>query len=111
MRMRHTFLYVRNCADFLQSATLVDHRLIVRSSTRIVRQDRASSLKASQCPLSDDEWQAILEDIFEQRHHSGIQATATVETGKSITITIRKEIQGFTVSLGIAMPDYIQGNG
>lgn len=51
------------------------------------------------CPASEDEWQSILEALFQQEPVPDIQATATVQSDKNISITIRKEIQGITVSL------------
>ncbi|KAF4957364.1 hypothetical protein FSARC_11316 [Fusarium sarcochroum] len=58
------------------------------------------SLRVKNCPASESEWQRILEDLFQQEPLPDIQATATIQSGKSISITIRKEIQGITQRLG-----------
>ncbi|KAF4999755.1 hypothetical protein FDECE_11410 [Fusarium decemcellulare] len=58
------------------------------------------SLRVKNCPASEAEWQQILEDLFHQEPLPDIQATATVQSEKSISITIRKEIQGITQRLG-----------
>ncbi|KAF9768630.1 hypothetical protein IL306_014022 [Fusarium sp. DS 682] len=52
------------------------------------------------CPAPESEWQQILEDLFQQEPLPDIQATATVQSEKSISITIRKGIQGITQRLG-----------
>ncbi|KAI5466925.1 hypothetical protein BGZ63DRAFT_11970 [Mariannaea sp. PMI_226] len=65
-----------------------------------LKHDRVSSLRVKNCPASESEWQAILEAVFKQSPLSHIQATATVQSGSSISITIRKEIQGITQRLG-----------
>jgi hypothetical protein len=62
-----------------------------------VKHDRVVSLRVKNCPASESEWQQILEDLFQQEPLPDIQATATVQSQKSISITIRKEIQGITV--------------
>lgn len=65
----------------------------------LVKHDRVVSLRVKNCPASEDEWQSILEALFQQEPVPDIQATATVQSDKNISITIRKEIQGITVSL------------
>ncbi|KAJ4254885.1 hypothetical protein NW762_009683 [Fusarium torreyae] len=65
-----------------------------------VKHDRVVSLRVKNCPASESEWQRILEDLFQQEPLPDIQATATVQSGKSISITIRKDIQGITQRLG-----------
>ncbi|KAF5670329.1 mitotic apparatus p62 [Fusarium heterosporum] len=65
-----------------------------------LKHDRVVSLRVKNCPASESEWQQILEDLFQQKPLPDIQATATVQTQKTISITIRKEIQGITQRLG-----------
>lgn len=65
-----------------------------------LKQDRVSSLRVKNCPASESEWQAILESLFKQEPLPDIQATATVQSEASISITIRKETQGITQRLG-----------
>ncbi|KAM0553864.1 hypothetical protein ACHAPJ_007210 [Fusarium lateritium] len=66
----------------------------------LVKHDRVVSLRVKNCPASESEWQRILEDLFQQEPLPDIQATATIQSGKSISITIRKDIQGITQRLG-----------
>ncbi|KAM0343716.1 hypothetical protein ACHAPU_008307 [Fusarium lateritium] len=65
-----------------------------------LKHDRVVPLRVKNCPASESEWQQILEDLFQQKPLPGIQATATVQTQNTISITIRKEIQGITQRLG-----------
>ncbi|KAM0505838.1 hypothetical protein ACHAP8_002070 [Fusarium lateritium] len=58
------------------------------------------SLRVNNCPASESEWQKILERLFQQEPLPDIQATATVQSEKSISITLRKEVQGITQRLG-----------
>jgi hypothetical protein len=62
-----------------------------------VRHDRTASLCVKNCPVSEDEWQAILQSIFEQAPQPDIQASATVQSASSMSLTIRKKVQGITV--------------
>lgn len=62
-----------------------------------MKQDRLSSLRVKNCPASESEWQAILEALLNQEPLADIKATATVQSESSISITVRKEIQGITV--------------
>lgn len=64
-----------------------------------MKHDRVMSLRVSNCPASESEWQQTLESLFQQKPLPDIQATATVQSEKSISITLRKEIQGITVRL------------
>ncbi|KAF4441914.1 hypothetical protein F53441_11874 [Fusarium austroafricanum] len=64
------------------------------------------SLRVKNCPASESEWQQILEDLFQQNPLPDIQATATIQSEKSISITIRKEIQGITQRLGAITLDH-----
>ncbi|RBR06418.1 hypothetical protein FVER53590_04910 [Fusarium verticillioides] len=65
-----------------------------------LKHDRVVSLRVKNCPASDSEWQRILEELFQQEPLLDIQATATVQSEKSISIIIRKDIQGITQRLG-----------
>ncbi|KAG6033478.1 hypothetical protein E4U41_006902 [Claviceps citrina] len=51
-------------------------------------------------PYACSQWQNILISIFRQELLYGIQATATVQPEFSISLTIRKEVQGITQRLG-----------
>jgi hypothetical protein len=62
-----------------------------------VKHDKVSSLRVKNSPASDDEWQSILGSVLSQEPLPDIQASATVESESSISITIRKQIQGITV--------------
>ncbi|KAL3960140.1 hypothetical protein ACCO45_005257 [Purpureocillium lilacinum] len=65
-----------------------------------LKHDRVSSLRVKNCPVSEKEWEQILESIFEQELVEDIQATATVSTDSSISVTVRKQVQGITQRLG-----------
>ncbi|GAO14268.1 uncharacterized protein UV8b_08133 [Ustilaginoidea virens] len=65
-----------------------------------LRHDRVASLRTKNCPVSETEWQNILRLIFEQQPQPDIQATATIQTESSLSITVRKQVQGITQRLG-----------
>ncbi|KJK80962.1 hypothetical protein H634G_03495 [Metarhizium anisopliae BRIP 53293] len=65
-----------------------------------LRHDRVASLRVKNCPVSEAEWQTILQSIFEQQPLPDIQASATVQSGSSVSLTIRKQVQGITQRLG-----------
>ncbi|KAI1020830.1 hypothetical protein LB504_012012 [Fusarium proliferatum] len=71
-----------------------------------LKHDKVVSLRVKNCPASESEWQQILEDLFQQVPLPDIQATATVQSEKSISITIRKDIQGITQRLGSITLDH-----
>lgn len=71
-----------------------------------LKHDRVVSLRVKNCPASEDEWQSILEALFQQEPVPDIQATATVQSDKNISITVRKEIQGITQRLGAVTLNY-----
>ncbi|ESU12313.1 hypothetical protein FGSG_06241 [Fusarium graminearum PH-1] len=58
------------------------------------------SLRVNNCPASESEWREILKSLFQQEPLPDIQATATVQSEKSISITLRKEVQGITQRFG-----------
>ncbi|KAK5997116.1 hypothetical protein PT974_02468 [Cladobotryum mycophilum] len=60
----------------------------------------ASSLRVNNCPVSESEWETILESIFSQKPVPHIQATASIQGESSMSITVRKEVQGITQRLG-----------
>ena len=64
-----------------------------------VRHDRVGSLRVQNCPASEEEWQTILERLFAHEPQPEIQASASVQRDSSISIIVRKNIQGITVSL------------
>uniref|UniRef100_A0A8H7NLK1 Uncharacterized protein n=1 Tax=Bionectria ochroleuca TaxID=29856 RepID=A0A8H7NLK1_BIOOC len=65
-----------------------------------LRHDKVMSHRVKNCPVTESEWQTILERLFTQEPQPDIQVTATVETGTSITVTVRKSVQGITQRLG-----------
>ncbi|KAG8669826.1 hypothetical protein FPOAC1_009225 [Fusarium poae] len=65
-----------------------------------LKHDKVMSLRVNNCPASESEWQKTLESLFQQEPLPDIQATATVQSEKSISITLRKEVQGITQRLG-----------
>ncbi|KAM3540820.1 hypothetical protein ARSEF1564_006236 [Beauveria bassiana] len=65
-----------------------------------IKHDRVPALKVKNSHLSDTEWGSLLEDFFDQKPLKDINATATVQSEASITITIRKQVQGITQRLG-----------
>ncbi|KAG6125712.1 hypothetical protein E4U12_007056 [Claviceps purpurea] len=65
-----------------------------------LKHDRVSSLRVPNSPVSEKEWQNILISVFQQELLSDIQATATVRSESSISLTIRKQVQGITQRLG-----------
>lgn len=64
-----------------------------------VKHDRISALKVKNSQFTDAEWESTLESFFNQKPLNGIHATATVQNDVSISITIRKEVQGITVRI------------
>ncbi|KAG6017023.1 hypothetical protein E4U43_002468 [Claviceps pusilla] len=71
-----------------------------------LRHDRVSSLRVKNSPVSETEWHNILYSIFQQELLSDIQVTATVESESSISLTIRKQVQGITQRLGAILLQY-----
>ncbi|KAG6045268.1 hypothetical protein E4U39_002553 [Claviceps sp. Clav50 group G5] len=65
-----------------------------------LKHDRVSSLRVQNSAVSEKEWQDILISVFQQELLSDIQATATVRSESSISLTIRKQVQGITQRLG-----------
>lgn len=65
-----------------------------------IKHDRISALKVKNSPLTDAEWESTLESFFHQKPLHDINATATVQTEASISITVRKQVQGITQRLG-----------
>ncbi|UNI20044.1 hypothetical protein JDV02_006172 [Purpureocillium takamizusanense] len=65
-----------------------------------LKHDRVSSLRVKNCPVSEKEWEHILESIFNQEMPDDIQVTTTVSTESSIAVTVRKQVQGITQRLG-----------
>ncbi|KHO01961.1 DNA double-strand break repair and VJ recombination XRCC4 [Metarhizium album ARSEF 1941] len=52
-----------------------------------LRHDRVAPLRVGNCPVSETEWQAILQSILDQQPLPGIQASAAVQTGSSISLS------------------------
>ncbi|KAL7963610.1 hypothetical protein V8C34DRAFT_266071 [Trichoderma compactum] len=65
-----------------------------------LKHDRVASLQVPNCPVSESEWQAILQSLFSLQPVADIQATASIESETSLSITIRKRVQGITQRLG-----------
>ncbi|CAF3491687.1 unnamed protein product [Fusarium graminearum] len=65
-----------------------------------LKHDKVMSLRVNNCPASESEWREILKSLFQQEPLPDIQATATVQSEKSISITLRKEVQGITQRFG-----------
>ncbi|TFB04860.1 hypothetical protein CCMA1212_002966 [Trichoderma ghanense] len=68
--------------------------------TTTLKHDRVSSLRVTNCPVSESEWQTILQSLFELQPAGDIQATAIIESEISLSITVRKRVQGITQRLG-----------
>ncbi|UKZ59112.1 uncharacterized protein TrAtP1_000430 [Trichoderma atroviride] len=66
----------------------------------ILKHDRLASLQVSNCPVSESEWQSTLQSLFALQPAADIQATASVKTETSLSITVRKRVQGITQRLG-----------
>ncbi|PKK41311.1 hypothetical protein CI102_13684, partial [Trichoderma harzianum] len=65
-----------------------------------LKHDRVASLQVPNCPVSESEWQAILQSLFSLQPVADIQATARIESEVSLSITVRKRVQGITQRLG-----------
>ncbi|KAL6809029.1 hypothetical protein GGI42DRAFT_228880 [Trichoderma sp. SZMC 28013] len=65
-----------------------------------LKHDRIASLQVPNCPVSESEWQAILQSLFSLQPVADIQATASIESETSLSITVRKRVQGITQRLG-----------
>ncbi|KAH8178057.1 DNA double-strand break repair and v(D)J recombination protein XRCC4 domain-containing protein [Sarocladium implicatum] len=74
-----------------------------------LKHDRIASLRAKNCQVSEAEWEDILKSIFQLKLLPDIQATAVVEQDTSISITVRKIIQGTTHRLGAVTLNYTEG--
>jgi len=78
-----------------------------------LKHNQIFSLKAKNCPCNQEEWGLILSFILlgasvedgKTEVIEGVEAVASVEGGSSITINIRKRIQGITQRLGtVSLP-------
>ncbi|EHK24458.1 uncharacterized protein TRIVIDRAFT_30389 [Trichoderma virens Gv29-8] len=65
-----------------------------------LKHDRVASLQVPNCPVSESEWQAILQSLFALQPTADIQATVGIESETSLSITVRKRVQGITQRLG-----------
>lgn len=69
---------------------------------QVVKHNRISQLKAPNSPLSDEEWQdvvaTVLFDHASATADANIEAVALVESQESLSIHVRKHVQGITVS-------------
>ncbi|KAL7944399.1 hypothetical protein V8C42DRAFT_326686 [Trichoderma barbatum] len=65
-----------------------------------LKHDRVASFQVANCPVSESEWQGILQSLFALQPAADIQATASIKSESSLTITVRKRVQGITQRLG-----------
>ncbi|RDA83400.1 hypothetical protein CP532_4827 [Ophiocordyceps camponoti-leonardi (nom. inval.)] len=65
-----------------------------------LRHDRVASLRAKNCPVSEQEWEQILGAVLHREQIDDIQADASVKAGVSASLTIRKQVKGITQRLG-----------
>ena len=72
-----------------------------------MKRNKVPSLQAKNSPCSQDEWETILESILlgkaveasQKELLDGVEAVASIESQKSIDVTIRKRTEGITVSI------------
>ncbi|KAH0494323.1 hypothetical protein TgHK011_000947 [Trichoderma gracile] len=76
-----------------------------------LKHDRVSSLRVANCPVSESEWQTILQSLFELQPARDIQATTSIKSEASLSITIRKRVQGITQRLGSIDLKYNENEG
>lgn len=92
----------RNSPEYL---TISQSKLTVSFSI-IVKHNRSASLKTKNCPCSQNDWDNILSMLLlgkpvedeEIDVYKGLEIIADVEDQVSISLTIRKRIEGITVS-------------
>ncbi|RCI17154.1 hypothetical protein L249_2362 [Ophiocordyceps polyrhachis-furcata BCC 54312] len=65
-----------------------------------LRHGRVASLRAKNCPVSEQEWEQILGAVLHREQIDDIQADASVQAGVSASLTIRKQVKGITQRLG-----------
>ncbi|KAL6910410.1 hypothetical protein GGI43DRAFT_10466 [Trichoderma evansii] len=71
-----------------------------------LKHDRIASFQVPNCPVSESEWQSILQSLFALQPAADIQATASVRSETSLSITVRKRVQGITQRLGSIELEY-----
>ncbi|PTB67497.1 hypothetical protein BBK36DRAFT_1116066 [Trichoderma citrinoviride] len=76
-----------------------------------LKHDRVSSLRVANCPVSESEWQTILQSLLELQPTGDIQATASIKSEASLSITVRKRVQGITQRLGSIDLKYNENEG
>ncbi|OTA07232.1 Lif1p-like protein [Trichoderma parareesei] len=76
-----------------------------------LKHDRVSSLRVANCPVSESEWQTILQSLFDLQPAGDIQATASIKSEASLSITVRKRVQGITQRLGSIDLKYNENEG
>ncbi|KND94456.1 hypothetical protein TOPH_01107 [Tolypocladium ophioglossoides CBS 100239] len=76
-----------------------------------LKHDRVASLRVKNCPVSEKEWEHILDSLLQAEQVEDIQATATVQTASSISLTVRKQVQGITQRLGAIKLNCDQSEG
>ncbi|KAL7795266.1 hypothetical protein V8C37DRAFT_375001 [Trichoderma ceciliae] len=76
-----------------------------------LKHDRVASLRVTNCPVSESEWQTILQSLFELQPAADIQATASIKNETSLSITVRKRVQGITQRLGSIELKYDEDEG
>ncbi|ODA81627.1 hypothetical protein RJ55_00128 [Drechmeria coniospora] len=65
-----------------------------------LKHDRVTSLRAPACPVSEKEWEDILEAVLQDGLVGDVQPTAIVDPESTISLTIRRQVQGITQRLG-----------
>ncbi|RDA93813.1 hypothetical protein CP533_6363 [Ophiocordyceps camponoti-saundersi (nom. inval.)] len=65
-----------------------------------LRHNRVASLRAKNCPVSEQEWEQILGTVLRREQIDDIQVEASVQTGVSASLMIRKQVKGITQRLG-----------
>ncbi|KJZ80372.1 hypothetical protein HIM_00222 [Hirsutella minnesotensis 3608] len=66
----------------------------------VLKHDRIASLRVKNCPVSETEWEHILSALLRQEAVDDIQVAAAVQSNSSISLTVRKQVQGITQRLG-----------
>lgn len=70
------------------------------SGRDIVNASKAASSRAKNSPLTPDEWEGLLSQLFEGSSvPEAIEITASVQSESSVTITVRQRAQGITVGI------------
>lgn len=66
-----------------------------------LRHSRVTSLRSQRCPVSDKEWEQILGAVLRRKQVDDVETLASVPSSGSASLTIRKQVNGITQSLGV----------